>query len=84
MAIKLDLQKAYDRVNWKFLYAVLLHFGFNETFTNWIMSYVSSVLFDVVVNWGKLAGFKPSRGLGKGIHYPLTCSYWDKKCFQDL
>ena len=66
MAIKLDLQKAYDRVNWKFLYAVLLHFGFNETFTNWIMSYVSSVLFDVVVNWGKLAGFKPSRGLRQG------------------
>ena len=34
MAIKLDLQKAYDKVNWIFLYAVLLHFGFNETFTN--------------------------------------------------
>ena len=66
MAIKLDLQKAYDKVNWKFLYAVLLHFGFNETFTNWIMSYVSSVLFEVVVNWGKLAGFKPSRGLRQG------------------
>ena len=66
MAIKLDLQKAYDRVNWKFLYAVLLHFGFNETFTNWIMSCVSSVSFEVVVNGGKFAGFKPSRGLRQG------------------
>ena len=36
MAIKLDLQKAYDRVNWSFLNAVLLHFGFNETFIGWI------------------------------------------------
>ena len=66
MAIKLDLQKAYDRVNWKFLSAVLLHFGFNETFTNWIMSCVSSVSFEVVVNGGKSAGFKPSRGLRQG------------------
>ena len=63
MTIKLDLQKAYDRVNWKFLSAVLLHFGFNETFTNWIMSYVSSVSFEMVVNGGKSAGFKPSRGV---------------------
>ncbi|XP_075640364.1 uncharacterized protein LOC142612127 [Castanea sativa] len=34
MAIKLDLQKAYDRVNWSFIGAVLLHPGFNERFTN--------------------------------------------------
>ena len=30
MAIKLDLQKAYDRVAWRFHKVVLLHFGFNE------------------------------------------------------
>ena len=30
MAIKLDLQKVYDRVTWRFLKVVLLHFGFNE------------------------------------------------------
>ena len=34
MAVKLDLQKAYDKVNWKFIQAVLLHLSFNETFTN--------------------------------------------------
>ena len=34
MAIKLDLQKAYDRVHWKFIQAILLHLGFNETFTS--------------------------------------------------
>lgn len=33
MAVKLDLQKVYDKVNWKFIQAVLLHFGFNEVFT---------------------------------------------------
>ena len=66
MAIKLDLQKAYDKVNWKFLEAVLLHFGFNETFTRWIIACVSSVSFEVVINGGKSEYFKPSRGLRQG------------------
>jgi len=34
MAIKLDLQKGYDRVSWKFIHAVLLHLEFNEVFSN--------------------------------------------------
>ena len=66
MAIKLDLQKAYDRVNWKFLTAFLLHFGFNETFPRWIMAFVSSVSFEVVVIGGKSECFKPGRGLRQG------------------
>ena len=66
MAIKLDLQKAYDRVNWKFLEAILLHFGFNETFIRWIIACVSLVSFEVVINGGKSEYFKPSRGLRQG------------------
>jgi len=66
MAIKLDLQKAYDRVNWKFLQVVLLHFEFNETFTKWIMACVSLVSFEVIVNGGKSESFKLCRGLRQG------------------
>ena len=66
MAIKLDLQKAYDKVNWKFIQAILLHFGFNDTFTNWIISCISLVSFEVFVNGGKIASFKFSHGLRKG------------------
>ena len=43
LALKIDLQKAYDRVNWKFLQAVLVNFGFHETFIEWIMECVGSV-----------------------------------------
>ena len=66
MEIKLDLQKAYDRVNWKFIQAILLHFSFNDTFTNWVISCMSSVSFEVLVNKGKTKSFKPSRGLRQG------------------
>ena len=66
MAIKLDLQKAYDKMSWKFLKAVMLQFGFNGTFINWIMSCVTTVSFEVLVNGGKSDQFKPSRGLRQG------------------
>ncbi len=37
VALKVDLQKAYDRVDWSFLRAVLVQFGFHEKFVNWLM-----------------------------------------------
>lgn len=63
MAITLDLQKAYDRVNWKFIQVVLLHFGFNEVFTGWVAACVSSISFGVLVNEGRIECLEPSRGL---------------------
>ena len=66
LAIKLDLQKAYDRVNWKFLQAVLLNFGFNECFVSWIKECISSVSSAILVNGSKTASFTPSRGLRQG------------------
>ena len=66
MAIKLDLQKAYDRVNWKFIQAVLLHFGFNAVFTKWIIACISLVTFKVLVNGGKSESFNLSRSLRQG------------------
>ena len=66
MAIKLDLQKAYDRVSWRFIQAVLLHLGFNQTFTSWIISCISSVSFEVLINGGKTESFKLGRDLRQG------------------
>ncbi|XP_030923019.1 uncharacterized protein LOC115949894 [Quercus lobata] len=66
MAIKLDLQKAYDKVNWKFIQSVLSRFGFRDIFISWITACLSSVSFEVIVNGGKSEQFKPSRGLRQG------------------
>ena len=66
MAVKLDFQKAYDRVNWSFIQTVLTNFGFDSGFIGWILACLSSVSFEVLVNGGKTDQFKPSRGLRQG------------------
>ena len=66
IAMKLDLQKAFDRVNWKFLQAVLVNFGFHKVVVNWIMECVSFVSFFILINGGKSKPFSPSRGLRQG------------------
>jgi len=47
------------------LQKLLKNFGFNEIFVKWIMEYVSSVSFVVLVNGEKSSNFIPSRGLRK-------------------
>ena len=42
-ALKIDMCKAYDKVNWNFLRAVLLSMNFNHTWVNWIMECVTSI-----------------------------------------
>jgi hypothetical protein len=66
VALKLDLQKAYDKVNWSFLKNVLVQFGFNHVFIGWIMECISSVSFSILINGGMSKHFLPSRGLRQG------------------
>ena len=66
IAVKVDLQKAYDRANWGFLKAVFIKFGFSVTFVNWILQCVSTESSSVLINGGKTECFSPSRGLRQG------------------
>ena len=66
MALKLDMSKAYDRVEWDFLERAMLHLGFSGRFIATIMSCIKSVSYSVLLN-GVLGNvIKPSIGLWQG------------------
>ncbi|GKU94254.1 hypothetical protein SLEP1_g7776 [Rubroshorea leprosula] len=66
MIVKLDLDKAYDRLEWGFIREALLFFNFPPSLIDLIMSCISSSVFAVIVNGGVGEQFHPSRGLRQG------------------
>jgi len=72
VALKLDMEKAYDRVEWGFLFEALKQLGFQK-WVNWIKEYVTTVSYSVIVNDEVCGFFKPTRGV-KAILCHLTYS----------
>lgn len=65
-AVKLDIKKAFDSLNWDFILAALTGMGFPAIFTNWIMTCITTCMISVKVN-GSLEGyFKAASGLRQG------------------
>ncbi|XP_074296243.1 uncharacterized protein LOC141624234 [Silene latifolia] len=66
MAVKLDMAKAYDRVEWDFLRGVLRAMGFDRHWVGRVMECVSTVSSAVLINGTAKEVFKPERGLRQG------------------
>ena len=63
MALKIDLEKAYDKLEWSFIKGMLSRFNFPDNLIELILSCVSSVSTSVLWNGGSLDSFQPSRGI---------------------
>lgn len=64
ISIKLDISKAYDRVEWSFLETLLMKMGFASHFIRLLMACITSVSYKVLINGVPTDSIQP------------TCSLW--------
>ena len=60
MAIKMDLEKAYDRLEWNFIHKVLQAYHFPSKLITLIMSCVSLTSISILFNESMMDSFQPS------------------------
>ena len=66
MAIKTDMSKAYDMLEWSFIQEVMKKLGFHPKWVNWIMQCITSVSYTFIVNGASRGFVKPGRGIRQG------------------
>jgi hypothetical protein len=63
MAVKIDMEKAFDRMEWSFILAILSKLGFHSTWINWIRICVTTPSFSILINGSPFGHFNLERGL---------------------
>ena len=66
IAMKIDITKAFDTLEWYFLLKVLKNFGFNESFCHWIHVILQSAYLSISINGQSHGYFNCTRGVRQG------------------
>lgn len=73
VVLKIDFEKAYDKVNWEFLFHCAQMKGFNDRWIVWIRSIVTEGTLSVKVNDTLGPYFGVIKGLDRRTHCHLSC-----------
>ena len=63
MAVKLDISKAYDRMEWCFLERIMAKLGLNERLIHLAKEIVTTASYSVLINGEPRGHIKPSKGI---------------------
>ena len=66
MALKLDINKAYDRLEWSFLKQSLIALGFSTKWIGLVMRCITTSLFSIIINGIPVGRIQPQKGLSQG------------------
>lgn len=69
VALKLDISKAYDRVEWQFLKQTMAKLGFSDKWVSLRMNCITMATFSVIINRSPKGFIQPERGLRQGCPF---------------
>jgi hypothetical protein len=64
--MNLDMEKAFDKMEWVLIFAIMERLGFNPTWINWIKICISTSSFSILLNGSPFGHFTLERGLRQG------------------